>query len=167
MVVPDIIQQIIPLKHFVHWRQHECTQEVLTNSWTSERFSPFQYLFSHGKWKSPTWDLRRLKREKTPKSSHTGILPPSCTSLRNLTDDSKLDILLVPSVQNRISVFPQYISLLIIVMILCKSKSQSSVTTSVKPVSLPYKHGFQINRDNQSTFTYSIYFQYRNCKSRN
>lgn len=35
-------------------------------------------------------------------------------------------------------------------MIPCKSKSQSSVTTSVKPVSLPYKHGFQINRDNQS-----------------
>lgn len=167
MVLPDNIQQIIPLKHFVHWRQHERTQEVLTNSWTSERFSPFQYLFSHGKWKSPPLRSKEIKERKTPKSSRIGILLPSRTSLRNLTDDSKLDILLVPSVQNRISVFPQHISLLIIVMILCKSKSQSSVTTSVQPVSLPYKHGFQINRDNQSTFTYSIYFQYRSCKSRN
>lgn len=150
----------------MHWNLHVCTQVVLTNSWTSEMFSPFQYLFSHGRWKSPTWELRRLKREKTPKA-HLGILLPSSTSLRNFTDDSKLDILLIPSVQNSISVFPQYISVLIIVMIPCKSKSQSSVTTSVKPVSLPYKHGFQINRDNQSSFTYSIYFQYRNCKSRN
>lgn len=115
----------------------------------------------------PTWELKRLKREKPPKSPYLGILLPSSTSLKNLIDDSKLDILLVPSAQNSISVYPQYISLLIIVMIPCKSKSQSSVTTSVKPVSLPYKHGFQINRDNQSTFTYSIYFQYRNRKSRN
>lgn len=116
---------------------------------------------------SPPPRPKEIKERKTPKSSRIGILLPSHTSLRNLTDDSKLDILLVPSVQNRISVFPQHISLLIIVMILCKSKSQSSVTTSVQPVSLPYKHGFQINRDNQSTFTYSIYFQYRSCKSRN
>jgi len=33
-------------------------------------------------------------------------------------------------------------------------------------VSLPYKHGFQTTRDDQSPFTYATYFQYGNRNSK-
>lgn len=90
------LQQFIPLKDLPCALKTTCTHtrsaDYLVNP--LNRFPPFQYLFSHKRLKSPTWEFRRLKREKTSESSHLGISLPSSTSLRNFTDNSKLDILL-------------------------------------------------------------------------
>lgn len=48
----------------VHWRQHASTQEPLKKLVNPlKRFLPFQYLSSHQRLKSATWELRRWLRK--------------------------------------------------------------------------------------------------------
>lgn len=79
------LQQFIPLKDLSSALKTACTHTHKKRSLTCEHLKEvflFQYLFSYKRLKSPTWELRRLKREKTSESSHLGqVVHPSENSL--------------------------------------------------------------------------------------